>query len=68
MWKKQIRFTSIAGGFGGPTGLIYASMSLIANKQVNVRPLITEIIPLDDVQRAFDSMYSGENLAPLLKI
>ena len=66
-WKKQLRFTAIAGGFGGPSGLIYASMRLIANKQVDVKPLISEIIPIEDVQRAFDSMYSGENLAPLLK-
>jgi len=66
-WKKQVRFTAIAGGFGGPSGLIYTSMRLIENKQVNIKPLISEIIPLKDVQRAFDSMYSGENLAPLLK-
>jgi threonine dehydrogenase-like Zn-dependent dehydrogenase len=66
-WKKQIRFVSVAGGFGGPSGLIYTSMRLIASGQVNVRPIISEIIPLQDVQRAFDSMYSGENIAPLLK-
>jgi (R,R)-butanediol dehydrogenase/meso-butanediol dehydrogenase/diacetyl reductase len=66
-WKKQIRFTAIAGGFGGPSGLIYTSMRMIASRRVDVRPLISEIIPLKDVQRAFDSMYSGENLAPLLK-
>ncbi len=66
-WKKQIRFTAIAGGFGGPSGLIYTAMRLVASKQVNVKPLVSEIIPLKDVQRAFDSMYSGENLAPLLK-
>ena len=67
-WKKQIRFITITGGFGGPSGLIYTAMRLIANKQVNVKPLISEIIPLEDVQRAFDFMYSGENLAPLLKL
>ena len=66
-WKKQIRFITIAGGFGGPSGLIYTSMRLVASKQVDVKPLVSEIIPLKDVQRAFDSMYSGENLAPLLK-
>lgn len=67
-WKKQIRFITIAGGFGGPSGLINTSLRLIANKQINVKPLISEIIPLEEVQRAFDSMYSGENLAPLLKL
>ncbi len=67
VWHKQIRFAGIAGGFGGPSGLIYTSMRLIANKQVNVKPLISEIIPLKDVQRAFDSVYSGENIGVLLK-
>ncbi len=66
-WKKQVRFITIAGGFGGPSGLVYTSMRLVASKQVNVKPLVSEIIPLKDVQRAFDSMYSGENIAPLLK-
>ncbi len=66
-YRKQIRFAVIAGGFGGPSGLIYTSMRLIANKQVNVKPMISEIIPLEDVQRAFDSMYSGENIVALLK-
>jgi threonine dehydrogenase-like Zn-dependent dehydrogenase len=66
-WKKQIKFFTIAGGFGGPTGLIYTAMRLVASKRVNVRPLVSEIIPVKEVQRAFDSMYSGENLAPLLK-
>jgi len=66
-WKKQVRFVSIAGGFGGPSGLIYTSMRLIASKQVNVKPLISEIVPLKDAQRAFDSMFSGENIVALLK-
>ena len=42
-------------------------MRLIANRQVNVKPLISEIIPLEEAQRAFDSMYSGENITVLLK-
>jgi len=66
-YRKQIRFVGVAGGFGGPSGLIYTSMRLIANKQVNVKPIISEIMPLKDVQRAFDSMYSGENIVALLK-
>ena len=43
------------------------SMRLIVNKQVNVKPLISAIMPLEDAQRAFDSMYSGENIVVLLK-
>ncbi len=66
-WKKQVKFTAVAGGFGGPSGLIYTAMRLIASRHVDVRPLISEIIPLSEAQRAFDSMYSGANLAPLLK-
>jgi threonine dehydrogenase-like Zn-dependent dehydrogenase len=65
-WAKQIKFTGVAGGFGGPSGLIYTAMRLIANKQVNVKPLISEIIPLSDAQRAFDSMFSGDNIVALL--
>jgi len=66
-WGKQIRFTGVAGGFGGPSGLIYTAMRLIANKQVNVKPLITEIVPLSEAQRAFDSMFNGENIVALLE-
>jgi threonine dehydrogenase-like Zn-dependent dehydrogenase len=66
-WGKQIKFTGVAGGFGGPSGLIYTAMRLIANRQVDVKPLITEIVPLSEAQRAIDSMFSGENIAALLK-
>lgn len=66
-WGKQVRFVGVAGGFGGPSGLIYTAMRLIANRQVNIRPLITEIVPLREAQRAFDSMFSGENIVALLK-
>jgi len=58
---KQIKITAILGGS------ITASMSLIAHKQVNVKPLISEIMPLEDVQRGFDSQASGKNLRVLLK-
>ncbi len=43
------------------------NMRLIANGQVNYKPLTKVIMPLDDIQKAFDSMYSGENIAVLLK-
>jgi len=42
-------------------------IKLMAHKRVNVKPLISEIIPLEEAQRAFDSMYSGKNIAVLLK-
>ncbi|MBN1685849.1 MAG: zinc-binding dehydrogenase, partial [Spirochaetales bacterium] len=43
------------------------NMRLIANGQVNYKPLTKVIMPLDDIQKGFDSMYSGENIAVLLK-
>lgn len=43
------------------------NMRLIANGQVNYKPLTKVIMPLEDVQKAFDSMYSGENIVVLLK-
>jgi len=46
---------------------IINSLELIAHKQVNLKPMISAIIPLDDVQEAFDSMYRGENIVVLLK-
>ena len=49
------------------TSPLTLSMRLVANKQVNVKPLISAIMPLEDVQKAFDSMYSGENIVVLLK-
>jgi len=58
---KNLRFAS---HLGGPCT---TSLRLIANNQVNVKPLISEIVPLEEAQRAFDSIYSGENIAVLLK-
>ena len=49
------------------SGPISASLKLMEYKRVNLKPLITEIIPLDEIQRAFDSMYSGENIVALVK-
>jgi len=50
--------------FSGP---ITASLNLMAHKLVNVKPLISEILPLEDAQQGFDSIRSGKNLAVLLK-
>jgi (R,R)-butanediol dehydrogenase/meso-butanediol dehydrogenase/diacetyl reductase len=43
------------------------ALNLIARKQVNVKPMISEIIPLDEVQRAFDSLRSGKNIVSMVK-
>jgi (R,R)-butanediol dehydrogenase/meso-butanediol dehydrogenase/diacetyl reductase len=52
---------------GTQGGSLTTSMNLVKNKQVNVRPLISEIMPLEEVQRGFDSIWRGDNLAVLLK-
>ena len=43
------------------------AMTLIENGRVNLKPMVTEIIPLVEAQRAFDSMHNGINIAVLLK-
>lgn len=61
--RKQVRIE----GSLNRGAKIATALRLLEYKRVNVKPLITEIIPLKDVQRAFDSMYSGENIGVLLK-
>ena len=43
------------------------AMRLMEYKRIDCKPLISEIMPLQDVQRAFDSLYQGKNLIVLLK-
>ncbi len=68
LWTvKQLRVVGVLGGPAGGPNVMALSMYLIAHKQIDPRPLITEMIPFDDCQRAVDSVYSGENIAVLLK-
>jgi threonine dehydrogenase-like Zn-dependent dehydrogenase len=55
---------TIRGHIGGS---ILAALNLMANRLVDVRPLVSEILPLQEVSRGFDSIRSGQNLAVLLK-
>jgi len=64
---KEIRLLSFRSGPPGKTGSIGAAIRLLANQQIDISPLITEILPLDDVEKAFESAYSGKNIAVLLK-
>ncbi|MBI2847824.1 MAG: zinc-binding dehydrogenase [Chloroflexi bacterium] len=57
---KQLRFVGTQGGS------VYTSWSLIKNRIVDVRPLITETFPLTEIQAALDSMYSGKNVTALV--
>lgn len=61
LWAvKQLKIIGILGGN------MMDSMYMISHKQIDPRPLISEVIPFDDCQRAFDSVYNGENIAVLL--
>jgi (R,R)-butanediol dehydrogenase/meso-butanediol dehydrogenase/diacetyl reductase len=62
MWvTKALRIIGILGG--SPQDSLY----IISHKQIDPKPLITEIISFDEVQRAFDSYRNGENIVVLLK-
>ena len=68
LWTvKQLKIVGVLGGPAGSRNVMALSMYLISHKQIDPRPLITESIPFDDCQRAIDSVYSGENIAVLLK-
>ena len=43
------------------------AFNVIFHKQIDPKPLISEIISFDECQRAVDSVYSGKNLAVLLR-
>jgi len=62
LWTvKQLSIIGILGGS------MADSLYMIARGQIDPKPLISEIIPFDACQRAFDSVYSGENIAVLLR-
>jgi len=61
-YMKQLRFI----GTVGYSPITY-SLDLISHRQVDLKPMISEIMPLDEVQGAFDSMYSGKNIVVLLQ-
>jgi L-iditol 2-dehydrogenase len=68
LWTvNQLRIVGVQGGPAGSENVSVLSMYLIAHKQIDPRPLISEIIPFADVQRAVDSVYSSRNIAVLLK-
>ena len=64
---KEVRLVAFRSGPPGRKNSIATAIRLMASGQVDVRPLITATMPLDDVRKAFDSVYSGENIAVLLR-
>jgi len=61
-YMKHLRFI----GTVGFAPIVY-SLNLIAHKQVDLKPMISAVMPLDEAQQAIESMYGGENIAVLLK-
>jgi len=43
------------------------ALNLIESKRVDVKPTISEVVPLEQVQRAFESLHTGKNIAVLVK-
>jgi len=61
LWSvKQLSVHGILGGS------MLEAFKMITERQIDPKPLISEVIPFDDCQRAIDSVYSGENIACLL--
>jgi len=62
LWlMKDLRFASHLGGS------CITAMRLIAQGKVDIGPVISATMPLTSVQKAFDTMYNGENIAVLLE-
>jgi len=69
LWTfRQLRIVGVLGGpAGSSVNVITLSMYMISHKQIDPKPLISEITPFEDCQRAIDSVYSGKNIAVLMK-
>jgi len=65
-WKWQVKEVRIEGALHMGQEMVPA-LNLLEYKRVNVQPCITEIIPLTEAQRAFDSLHDQTNIAVLLK-
>jgi L-iditol 2-dehydrogenase len=68
LWTfKQLKIIGVLGGPADSLNVSDLSMYLISHKQIDPRPLISEVIPFGDIQRAVDSVYNGKNIAVLLR-
>ncbi len=64
---KWLTVMGVLGGRWPETrNLMALALYLIAHKQIDARPMISEVLQLKDIQRALDTSYSGENTAVLL--
>jgi threonine dehydrogenase-like Zn-dependent dehydrogenase len=64
--KWLTKEVSVAGALHMGQEMVPA-LKLLEYKRANVEPAITEIVPLEEAQRAFDSLHDQENIAVLLK-
>jgi threonine dehydrogenase-like Zn-dependent dehydrogenase len=55
-----LRELTIKGSMLFNTAEYGIALSLIANKKIDVAPLITDILPLDRINEAFEKAASGE--------
>ena len=63
MWLvKKLRIEAV---LGGPPWII--PLNLVASGRVDLTPMISEVIPLAEAQRAFDDLWSGKNVVSMLK-
>lgn len=68
MLMKQLILAGVMAGRSGENrnnGRL--AVHMLAHKQLDPTPMISETMPLKDIQKALDSTYSGENLAVLLR-
>lgn len=62
----QVKEVRVEGALHGGQEMVPA-LKLLEHNRVNIGPAITEIIPLAEAQRAFDSLHDQTNIAVLLK-
>ncbi|MCJ7571572.1 MAG: galactitol-1-phosphate 5-dehydrogenase [Candidatus Thermoplasmatota archaeon] len=54
MLDVTVKEIEIRGSYGYTTKDFKQALNLIASKKVNVKPLITHVLPLDDIAKGFD--------------
>jgi len=65
---KQLTLSGmLAGRYGENRRNGRIALRMLAYKQLDPKPLLSGTMPFEDIQKAIDSTYSGENLAVLLK-
>jgi threonine dehydrogenase-like Zn-dependent dehydrogenase len=61
---KSLRIEAV---FSGQLFSMSDTLNLVARKQVDLNPMFSKTLPLDQIQVAFDRLWSGENIVSLVK-